>query len=251
MACARCGNTLDPGENFCSVCGLPVAGAGRQRKLIWALAVAVVLAAPLSLYAYFELARGHQLCGDALQARDKLVTALNEAQRTRFPVYMTIKTFTWEEISEQYPQLEQDLKTYCGINPPSTPTPTPTPDPAQVTATPTPTPDPAMPNCNTNRSLVGANLEGCVLRSRDLIGANMAGANLRGASLSSAKLVNANLSGADLRSADLGSANLAGADLRNADLRGASLTYANLFGADLTGADLTGSAGANLSGAKR
>ena len=233
MSCARCGNSLDPLGNYCSICGLPAAGAGRRRNLLWALATAVVLALPLSLYAYYQFSRQHQLCGDALQARDKLLTALNDAERTRFTTYQRMTVFDWQAISGRYPRLEQDLKTYCGIDPPSTPTPAPS----------TPTPDPAKPNCNTNRSLVGANLESCNLRGRDLIGVDLAGANLRGADLSLAKLVNANLNGADLRSADLSSANLTGADLRNADLRAANLNNANVNGADLTGANLTGSSG--------
>ena len=233
MSCARCGNSLDPLGNYCSICGLPAAGAGRRRTLIWALATAVVLALPLSLYAYYQFSRQHQLCGDALQARDKLLTALNDAETTRFETYKDMTVFDWQAISDRYPRLEQDLKTYCGIDPPSTPTPAPS----------TPTPDPAKPNCNTNRSLVGANLESCNLSRRDLIGVDLAGANLRGADLSYAKLVNANLSGADLRNADLSSANLTGADLRNADLRAANLKYANVNGADLTGANLTGSSG--------
>ena len=242
MSCARCGNSLDPLGNYCSICGLPAAGAGRRRNLLWALATAVVLALPLSLYAYYQFSRQHQLCGDALQARDKLLTALNDAETTRFATYKDMTVFDWQAISDRHPRLEQDLKTYCGIDPPSTPTPapsTPTPTPAPST----PTPDPAKPNCNTNRSLVGANLESCSLRGRDLIGVDLAGANLRGADLSTAKLVNTNLSGADLRSADLSSANLTGADLRNADLRAANLNYANVNGADLTGANLTGSSG--------
>ena len=251
MSCARCGNSLDPLGNYCSICGLPAAGAGRRRNLLWALATAVVLALPLSLYAYYQFSRQHQLCGDALQARDKLLTALNDAERTRFTTYQRMTVFDWQAISGRYPRLEQDLKTYCGIDPPSTPTPapsTPTPTPAPSTPTPTPapstpTPDPAKPNCNTNRILAGANLESCSLRGRDLIGVDLAGANLRGADLSLAKLVNANLNGADLRSADLSSANLTGADLRNADLRAANLNYANVNGADLTGANLTGSSG--------
>jgi len=228
--------------NYCSICGLPAAGAGRRRTLIWALATAVVLALPLSLYAYYQFSRQHQLCGDALQARDKLLTALNDAETTRFETYKYMTVFDWQAISDRYPRLEQDLKTYCGIDPPSTPTPapsTPTPTPAPST----PTPDPAKPNCNTNRSLVGANLESCNLSGRDLIGVDLAGANLRGANLGLAKLVNANLSGADLRNADLSSANLTGAELRNADLRAANLNYADVSGADLTGANLTGSSG--------
>jgi len=232
--------------NYCSICGLPAAGAGRRRTLIWALATAVVLALPLSLYAYYQFSRQHQLCGDALQARDKLLTALNDAETTRFETYKDMTVFDWQAISDRYPRLEQDLKTYCGIDPPSTPTPapsTPTPTPAPST----PTPDPAKPNCNTNRSLVGANLESCNLSGRDLIGVDLAGANLRGANLGLAKLVNANLSGADLRNADLSSANLTGAELRNADLRAANLNFANVNGADLTGANLTGSSG-QLSG---
>ena len=233
MSCARCGNSLDPLGNYCSICGLPAAGAGRRRNLLWALATAVVLALPLSLYAYYQFSRQHQLCGDALQARDKLLTALNDAERTRFTTYQRMTVFDWQAISDRYPRLEQDLKTYCGIDPPSTPTPAPS----------TPTPDPAKPNCNTNRSLVGANLESCNLRGRDLIGVDLAGANLRGANLGLAKLVNANLTGADLRSADLSSANLTGADLRNADLRAAKLNSADVNGADLTGANLTGSSG--------
>ena len=233
MSCARCGNSLDTLGNYCSICGLPAAGAGRRRTLLWALATAVVLALPLSLYAYYQFSRQHQLCGDALQARDKLLTALNDAERTRFTTYQRMTVFDWQAISDRYPRLEQDLKAYCGIDPPSTPTPAPS----------TPTPDPAKPNCNTNRSLVGANLESCNLFNRDLIGVDLAGANLRGANLSLAKLVNANLNGADLRSADLSSANLTGADLRNADLRAANLNYANVNGADLTGANLTGSSG--------
>ncbi|GDX33098.1 hypothetical protein LBMAG15_20330 [Actinomycetes bacterium] len=252
MSCARCGNSLDPLGNYCSICGLPAAGAGRRRNFLWALATAVILALPLSLYAYYQFSRQHQLCGDALQARDKLLTALNDAQRTQFQIYKDMRVFDWQAISNRYPEVEQNLKTYCGIDPPSTPTPTPapsTPTPAPSTPTPTPapstpTPDPATRNCNLNRSLVGANLESCDLSRRDLIGVDLAGANLRGANLSSAKLVNANLSGADLRSADLSSANLTGADLRNADLRAANLNFAGVDGADLTGANLTGSSGA-------
>lgn len=222
MSCARCGNSLDPLGNYCSICGLPAAGAGRRRNLLWALATAVVLALPLSLYAYYQFSRQHQLCGDALQARDKLLTALNDAETTRFATYKDMTVFDWQAISDRHPRLEQDLKTYCGIDPPS---------------------NPAKPNCNTNRSIVGANLESCNLSGRDLIGVDLAGANLRGANLGLAKLVNANLTGADLRSADLSSANLAGADLRNADLRAANLNNANVNGADLTGANLTGSSG--------
>jgi len=233
MSCARCGNSLDPLGNYCSICGLPAAGAGRRRNLLWALATAVVLALPLSLYAYYQFSRQHQLCGDALQARDKLLTALNDSETTRFETYKDMTVFDWQAISDRYPRLEQDLKTYCGISPPTTPTPAPS----------TPTPDPAKPNCNTNRILVAANLAGCNLFDRDLIGVDLAGANLRGANLGLAKLVNANLTGADLRSADLSSANLAGADLRNADLRAANLHSANVNGADLTGANLTGSSG--------
>jgi len=199
----------------------------------------VVLALPLSLYAYYQFSRQNQLCGDALQARDKLLTALNDAERTKFATYNRITVFDWQTISDRYPRLEQDLKTYCGISPPTTPTTTPTPTPAPST----PTPDPAIPNCNTNRIIVGANLESCNLSRRDLIGVDLAGANLRGADLSSAKLVNANLSGADLRNADLSFANLTGAELRNADLRAANLKYADVSGADLTGANLTGSSG--------
>ena len=225
--------------NYCSICGLPAAGAGRRRTLLWALATAVVLALPLSLYAYYQFSRQNQLCGDALQARDKLLTALNDAERTKFATYNRITVFDWQTISDRYPRLEQDLKTYCGISPPTTPTTTPTPTPAPST----PTPDPAIPNCNTNRIIVGANLESCNLSRRDLIGVDLAGANLRGADLSSAKLVNANLSGADLRNADLSFANLTGAELRNADLRAANLKYADVSGADLTGANLTGSSG--------
>ena len=228
MSCARCGNSLDPLGNYCSICGLPAAGAGRRRNLLWALATAVVLALPLSLYAYYQFSRQHQLCGDALQARDKLLTAYNSIRGIGSD---------WQAISDRYPRLEQDLKTYCGISPPTTPTPAPS----------TPTPDPAKPNCNTNRILVAANLAGCNLFDRDLIGVDLAGANLRGANLSLAKLVNANLNGADLRSADLSLANLTGADLRNADLRAANLNFANVNGADLTGANLTGSSG-QLSG---
>lgn len=105
------------------------------------------------------------------------------------------------------------------------------------------------------------NLDGAILRGRDLSNANLSGVSLHNADLRRARLRNANLAGAELshanlQKADLGDASLdraylPGADLWDADLRGATLTGATLTCANLAGADLTDDdlSGANLIGA--
>lgn len=130
--------------------------------------------------------------------------------------------------------------------------------------------------------LANANLQGAILRQRDLRYANLSGAVLRNADLRGSKLEGADLSNADMRDAKLSPAgegswmflvdrserrkeriaaamrrrvrmvrvDLSGAKLIGANLRGANLIFAGLRGADLTEADLrdTELALADLSG---
>ncbi len=89
------------------------------------------------------------------------------------------------------------------------------------------------------------NLEGCILRLKDLYRANLSHTNLKGASLEGAMLEEANLyrailEGAHLQRAHLQRANLQRANLQRANLRRAELEEANLQRTELEEANLQG-----------
>ncbi len=94
-------------------------------------------------------------------------------------------------------------------------------------------------------NLIGATLEGAILKDANLegailFGANLEGAILFGAHLEYATLFRANLEGAGLHGAHLTGAHLEYATLFRANLKGAGLHGADLEGAGLHGADLEG-----------
>jgi uncharacterized protein YjbI with pentapeptide repeats len=104
--------------------------------------------------------------------------------------------------------------------------------------------------------LVGAHLEGTILRGAHLEEADLSGAHLEGADLHSANLdgtilERANLKSANLESAHLTEAKLARADLTRAFLLKAHLERAHIINAHLEGATLSEARleGANLGGA--
>ncbi|WP_431994934.1 pentapeptide repeat-containing protein [Streptomyces griseoflavus] len=86
--------------------------------------------------------------------------------------------------------------------------------------------------------MVGAELQGAILKSATLVDAQLQYANLKRAMLVDVHASDANFTEADLREVKLRSAWLDGAVLRGAKLNDAKLDYACLVGADLFGANL-------------